>query len=86
MLNDKIKKIINDLYMEILFRLPDEDGLKYHGMLLESGRFTIDDIRFELLNSEESKASLYRRNNLLSSFKSKYSESEIKKLIDSNNY
>ena len=86
MLKDNTKKIINDLYMEILFRLPDEDGLKYHGMLLESGRFTIDDIRFELLNSEESKASLYRRNNVLSSFKSKYSESEIKKIIDSNNH
>jgi len=49
------KKKIDDLFREILLRPADKKGLEYFSVLLESNQITIDDIRFELLNSEEAR-------------------------------
>jgi len=49
------KTTIDNLFREILLRPSDKQGLEYFSGLLESNQITIDDIRFELLNSEEAK-------------------------------
>ena len=48
-------KIIDDLYREILLRPADPEGLQHFGSLLESGKITEDEIRAQLLNSDERK-------------------------------
>ncbi|RZD48850.1 MAG: hypothetical protein CXT78_00480 [Thaumarchaeota archaeon] len=52
-LSSTSKKIINDLYMEILGRQADEIGLIYYATQLENDVLSIEDIKQELLNSEE---------------------------------
>ena len=54
-LNPESKKIVDDLYREILLRPADNDGLQYFASQLESGKMTVDDIRKELLESKEMK-------------------------------
>ncbi len=54
--SDESKKIIDDLYMEILGRPADLEGLQHFASLLESGKMTVDDIRKALLESEEFKS------------------------------
>ena len=51
------KKIVDDLYREILLRPADPDGLQYYSSQLESGRMTIDEIKLVLINSSESRVS-----------------------------
>jgi len=55
-LGGESKIIVNNLYKEILFRSADSEGLEHYASLLESGKITIEDIRKELLNSEERKS------------------------------
>lgn len=50
------KKIVDDLYREILRRPADVEGLRYYASLLENGEMTVEDIRKALLESNEYKA------------------------------
>ncbi|MDC0450473.1 DUF4214 domain-containing protein [Nitrosopumilus sp.] len=50
-----IKHSINELYLEILLRPADDEGLIYYSSMLESNVLSIDEIRDILLNSEEAK-------------------------------
>jgi len=52
-LNPETIKTINDLYLEILNRTADNNGILYYGSLLETGKFTTDDIRQSLMDSAE---------------------------------
>jgi hypothetical protein len=47
------RKVINKLYLEILERPVDVAGLEYYSPLLESKKLFLNDIRNELLLSEE---------------------------------
>jgi len=49
------EKQIDNLFREILLRPADKEGLKYFSELLGTNQITIDDVKFELLNSEEAK-------------------------------
>ena len=61
----KNEKIIDDLYREILQRPADIGAFEYWVSLLETGTMTVDEIRTEILNSEEKKifANLTRNEN-----------------------
>lgn len=48
-------RIVDNLYREILLRPADLEGLEYYSSKLESGKMTINEIRKELLNSDERK-------------------------------
>ena len=48
-----VRNSINELYLEILLRPADDDGLIYYSAMLESDSLSLDDIREILLNSEE---------------------------------
>ena len=54
---DKIKpetrKIINELYLEILERPADDQGLLYYSAMLENKKLSLSDIKNKLLNSDE---------------------------------
>ena len=52
-LNPETIKTVNDLYLEILNRSADYNGMLYYGFLLETGKFTTDDIRQSLMDSAE---------------------------------
>ena len=52
-LNDNTKKFIDDLYLTILRRHVDVEGLQYFGSLLESNSTTKETIRDELIMSKE---------------------------------
>ena len=52
-LNPETIKTIDDLYLEILGRSADLHAMLYYGSLLESGEITIEELRQELLDSEE---------------------------------
>jgi len=52
-LDPKIKQIVDDLYREILLRPADPIGLQHYSSLLENNDITIDQLRQELLDSEE---------------------------------
>ena len=54
-LQEESKKLIEELYLEILYRPADKEGLEYYGSLLETGKMTIDDIRDSLNSSPEKK-------------------------------
>lgn len=54
--SDESKKIVDDLYMEILGRPADLEGLQHFASLFESEKMTVDDIRSALLESEEYKS------------------------------
>ena len=47
--------IVDDLYLKILHRSADIQGLEYFSSFLKNGKMTVDDIREKLLNSEEYK-------------------------------
>jgi len=51
------KRIVDDLYREILLRPADPDGLQYFASQLESERMTINEIKLVLINSSEYQAS-----------------------------
>jgi len=55
-LSEESKKIVDDLYKEILRRPADPEGLKHFATLLEYGKITEEEIRNTLLNSEERKS------------------------------
>ncbi len=50
---NKYYKTIDDIYQELLFRSVDQQGLEYFGSLLEMGEIDEEDIRRELINSNE---------------------------------
>ena len=52
-LNPETIKTIDDLYLEILDRSADNNGILYYGFLLETGEFTTDDVRQSLMDSAE---------------------------------
>jgi len=52
-IKSETKKVINELYLEILLRPADAKGLLYYSAMFESEKFSLDDIRNELLISEE---------------------------------
>ena len=54
----KNEKIIDDLYREILLRPADTGALEDWGSLLDTGIMTVDEIRTEILNSDEKKSLL----------------------------
>ena len=54
----KNEKIIDDLYREILLRPADTGALEDWGSLLDTGTMTVDEIRTEILNSDEKKSLL----------------------------
>jgi len=54
----KNEKIIDDLYREILLRPADTGALEDWGSLLDTGIMTVDEIRTEILNSDEKKSVL----------------------------
>tara|TARA_Y100000590_G_C15733593_1_gene1017862 strand:- start:98 stop:1474 length:1377 start_codon:yes stop_codon:yes gene_type:complete len=47
------KKTVNELYLEILHRDADREGLTHFSALLENRKMTIDDLRKKLLDSDE---------------------------------
>jgi ribosome-associated toxin RatA of RatAB toxin-antitoxin module len=47
------KKVINKIYLEILKRSADDGGMLYYSAMFESGKLSMEDIRSELLQSEE---------------------------------
>ena len=47
------RKIINELYLEILERPADDRGLLYYSVMFESKKLSLDDIKNQLLKSEE---------------------------------
>ena len=51
--DDETKKIVDDMYREILQRPADEEGFQYWGSLLESGKITKEEMRQEFFNSYE---------------------------------
>ena len=51
--DDGTKKIVDDMYREILQRPADEEGFQYWGSLLESGKITKDEMRQEFLEHQE---------------------------------
>ena len=55
---NETKKIIDDLYREILLRPADTEAFEYWGPLLDNGSITVDEIRTEILNSDEKKSLL----------------------------
>lgn len=54
-LSENSKKIVNDLYFEILGREADPQGLRHFGSLIEIGKMTTEELRQALLNSTEYK-------------------------------
>ena len=52
-LDTSSKKIVNELYLEILHRDADRKGLTHFSTLLEKKKITIDDLRKTLLDSDE---------------------------------
>ena len=54
-LDTSSKKIVNELYLEILHRDADREGLMHFSTLLEKKKITIDDLRKTLLDSDEHK-------------------------------
>ena len=52
-LDTSSKKIVNELYLEILHRDADREGLTHFSTLLENRKMTIDDLRKKLLDSDE---------------------------------
>ena len=56
--DDPTKQTIDDLYREILLRPADTEALEYWGSMLKTGDMTIDEIRTEILNSDEKKSLL----------------------------
>ena len=64
---NETNKIIDDLYREILFRPADIEAFEHWGSLLEKGSMTVDEIRTQILNSDESLAYIkyYSKNNEL---------------------
>ena len=72
------KKIIDDLYREILQRPADTEAFEYWGPLLDSGTITADELRTEILNSDERKSIL-----ILQEMKTvEELDDETKKIID----
>jgi len=53
--DNKTKKIIDDIYREILLRPADQEAFQYWGSLLENNLKTEEEIRTEILNSDEKK-------------------------------
>lgn len=54
-LSEYSKKQVNDLYLEILGREADPEGLQHFGSLIEIGKMTPEELRISLFNSEEYK-------------------------------
>jgi len=54
--SNKFKKIVNDVYIEILQRNSDLQGLEHYAYLLERGKITREELRRILLESEEYKS------------------------------
>ena len=52
-INTESKRIVDDLYREILLRPSDPDGLQYFASQLENDTMTIDEIKKILINSIE---------------------------------
>jgi len=52
-LSENTKKQVNDLYLEILGRDADKEGLQHFGSLFEAGKMTSEELRIALLNSDE---------------------------------
>ena len=52
-LKDKTKKTIDKLYLKILGRHADKDGMEFFGTMLETGRATKNEIINDLLRSDE---------------------------------
>ena len=52
-INPETRKIINELYLEILERPADKQGLEYYSIMFDKEMLSLDDIRNELLGSEE---------------------------------
>ena len=52
-INPETRKIINELYLEILERPADEQGLEYYSIMFDKEMLSLDDIRNELWISEE---------------------------------
>ena len=52
-ISPETKEMINKIFQETLERDADRSGLLYYSALFESGKLTLDDIRNELLESDE---------------------------------
>ena len=52
-IDPKTKKIVDDLYREILLRSADEQGLLHYSTLLENEKITVDEIKNSLIASDE---------------------------------
>ena len=53
-ISDETQLTITTLYREILHRVPDDDGMRYYGTLLESGEITEDELGQIIFDSDES--------------------------------
>ena len=71
-------RIIDELYREILLRPADQEAFVYWGSLLDSGAITVEEIRTEILNSNEKKYLLLSQE----SKKVEGLDDETKKIID----
>jgi hypothetical protein len=56
--SNKYHKTIDDLYREVLYRSVDPEGLSHYSILLHENKITSDEIKQELLKSDEAKISL----------------------------
>ena len=52
-ISPETKEMINKIFQETLERDADESGLLYYSAMFETGKLTLDDIRNELLESDE---------------------------------
>ena len=80
-----IRSKITNLYKKILDRTPDKEGLEFYTEQLRSNNKTLDDIEKILCNSDEYLDNKFQLVNLqgVPKFTSKYSDEEVKKIIDS---
>ena len=81
--DNKLKKNICDLYLKILEREPDEEGLEYFLNNIKQNIMTISDIEKSIKNSSEfnSRNKLHLKNS--PNFQSLFSDLEIQKLLNS---
>tara|TARA_B100000953_G_scaffold7049_1_gene6348 strand:- start:501 stop:1889 length:1389 start_codon:yes stop_codon:yes gene_type:complete len=56
--SDEHEKLIDDIYRSTLYRPVDPEGLSHYSMLLRENKITVDEIRQELLESDEGRFTL----------------------------
>ena len=93
-IKDELTEQLRSIYLEILKREPDEEGLKHYLKLIMNGKQTVDNVRNSMYNSDEyqvlrdstEKSHTVNTSSFLDKaphFKSTFSEAEVKKSMNS---